>query len=145
MTVVSLNLQTVTREALQELDEFQQFLRWRSTHSCLPARLPCDCGTPTVLRAPDGHIRCSRCETEENRRLHAQLGKADEPYEMHRILQRAVEGEDGGFISCGDIIRAFRADTARRYDEARTRYDDYRALHPHVTKAELATDIPDKG
>ena len=151
--VVVVNLRTDMSEVLGTVEEFQQYLRWRQTHSLLPARLPCDCGTPTVLRADDGHIQCARCGHEERKRQRAAMDSPVQPYAMHLIIQRAVENKDGGFISCGDIVRAFEGDTRRRYDEGRTRYDDYRALRPHVSKDALAAepdtrtfnDIPDKG
>ena len=105
----------------------------------LPPLVPCDCGRPTVCRQ-DGVPTCYRCQEWKRRVQQSWMGQDIPTFKVPELFREArtrLDARDNASISCKDILEAWHHDNELKRAMETMRYDDWRRLHPHKTKAEL--------
>jgi len=108
------------------------------TAGTLPPLLPCDCGRPTVCRE-DGVPTCYRCQEWKRKVRQTWVGQEPPTFKMDELVRRARTG--GLLFSATEIVEAWQHDNELRQAMNTMRYDDWRRLHPHKTKEELADGL----
>ena len=105
---------------------------------------PCDCRRLTVLRQ-DGVPTCHRCQKAKHEFAQTWIGQEPPVFKMDEIVrvakQRVAEGSGRGSwtFSCEEITEAWNHDQELKRAMETMRYDDWRRLHPHITKQELTS------
>lgn len=103
----------------------------------LPPLVPCDCGRLTVCRQ-DGVPTCYRCQEWKRKVQQTWIGQDVPALKMPEVIQKAKAGNPAVYyISNREIVEAFDHDKELKRAMETMRYDDWRRLHPHKTKAEL--------